>query len=184
MNITHDKATRQGDWWLVETTITADDGTTSRMLHRFPAETMEWRAAEYGIDPTDVETLLGIVMVEPWLTPDDWAAGSQLYDGTADVATAQKDHLKRCAAAKKRTNITTRPATPKAAHPLDPIRADHGIDLEVVALKTEHVRRIRAGIQADQNKPKQQVDRAAQWKQRLADEDQRRKGNRDGHHNN
>ncbi len=37
--------------------------------HIFPHVTLTWRAAEYGIDPTDTATLLDIVLHEPFL-PD------------------------------------------------------------------------------------------------------------------
>lgn len=40
--------------------------------HIFPKNTLAWRAAEYGIDPTDTETLLDIVLHEPFAPhPDD-----------------------------------------------------------------------------------------------------------------
>lgn len=35
--------------------------------HIFPEVTLTWRAAEYGIDPTDTATLLDIVLHEPFL---------------------------------------------------------------------------------------------------------------------
>ncbi|MGW6738667.1 hypothetical protein [Streptomyces sp. NPDC055013] len=35
----------------------------------FPQDTLEWRAAEYDIDPTDVEGLLDIVLHEPHKAP-------------------------------------------------------------------------------------------------------------------
>ena len=37
----------------------------------FPQNTLEWRAAEYGIDPDDVETLLDVVLHEPHLARVD-----------------------------------------------------------------------------------------------------------------
>lgn len=34
--------------------------------HAFPMETLDWRAAEYDIDPADTHTLLHIILYEPW----------------------------------------------------------------------------------------------------------------------
>ncbi|MER6171372.1 hypothetical protein [Streptosporangium sp. NPDC001681] len=40
--------------------------------HSFPHSTLEWRAAEYGIDPDDVDTLLDVILHEPYMaSPDD-----------------------------------------------------------------------------------------------------------------
>ncbi|WP_440063763.1 hypothetical protein [Streptosporangium sp. OZ121] len=36
-------------------------------MHIFPHSTFEWRAAEYGIDPDDLETLLDVILHEPWI---------------------------------------------------------------------------------------------------------------------
>lgn len=38
-------------------------------IHVFPQEALAWRAAEYGIDPSDTDTLLDIILHEPFL-PD------------------------------------------------------------------------------------------------------------------
>ncbi|MDF5756670.1 hypothetical protein [Spongiactinospora sp. TRM90649] len=38
-------------------------------IHMFPHSTFEWRAAEYGIDPDDLETLLDVILHEPYI-PD------------------------------------------------------------------------------------------------------------------
>lgn len=58
------------------------DGTTH--LHVFPADTLTWRAAEYGIDPADTTTLLDIVLHEPHLTDPD------TYDPPAAQALRQR----------------------------------------------------------------------------------------------
>ncbi len=39
----------------------------SVFLHCFPLDTMEWRSAEYAIDPNDRDTLLDLVLAEPWM---------------------------------------------------------------------------------------------------------------------
>lgn len=41
-------------------------------IHIFPHTALEWRAAEYGIDHDDVDTLLDVILHEPWIpAPDD-----------------------------------------------------------------------------------------------------------------
>lgn len=40
-----------------------------RDFHSFPLETLEWRAAEYDIDPADVDTLIDVIVHEPFV-PD------------------------------------------------------------------------------------------------------------------
>ncbi|HEY9659112.1 MAG TPA: hypothetical protein V6C65_11715, partial [Allocoleopsis sp.] len=45
-----------------------DDDTVSLNLHIFARDTIEWRAAEYDIDPeTDFDTLINIVLFEPFV---------------------------------------------------------------------------------------------------------------------
>jgi hypothetical protein len=84
----------------------------NRLLHLLPLDAMEWRAAEYGIDPADTATLLDIVIAEPHLTREDWASGTKLHDAP-DIDTARRDHLARCAVVKLRHRISIRaPHTP------------------------------------------------------------------------
>lgn len=45
------------------------DAEGKEHVHVFPQETLAWRAAEYGIDPADTDTLLDIILHEPFL-PD------------------------------------------------------------------------------------------------------------------
>jgi hypothetical protein len=54
------------DKFEVANRVTDDDGNTIMALHIFPPETLEWRSAEYGIDPEDTDTLLDIVLSEPY----------------------------------------------------------------------------------------------------------------------
>lgn len=60
----------ESDKFEVANRVLNDDGTTTMMLHVFPPDTLEWRAAEYGIDPTDLDTLLDIVLNEPFAEGD------------------------------------------------------------------------------------------------------------------
>jgi hypothetical protein len=134
--------------WIVTGSITDDTGKTLPYLHQFPCDTLEWRAAEYAIDPTDVDTLLDIVMAEPFLTPGDWASGKHIYNHPdADLATVRADHIARCGAVAGRAKLVTRPdgKQPGKPHPLDPIRSAHAhwVDPDVVSLKAQLVNRNR-----------------------------------------
>ncbi len=141
MRITIEEVSTRDDWWHVALNVTADDGSTSRMLHTFPTDTMEWRAAEYGIDHEDRSTLLDIVLVEAHLTPNEIAKGVALYDAP-DIDTARRDHLARCAAAKLRLRMSTR----AKGSPLDRVRAESVMHSEVIEVKREHVARTRAAV--------------------------------------
>jgi hypothetical protein len=63
--------------------------------HGFPPETLSWRAAEYGIDPNDVDTLLEIVLHEPHVNLHH-TDPTFLYN--TDEETARAAHLRRVAA--------------------------------------------------------------------------------------
>lgn len=46
--------------------VTDDEGNTTRLAYFFPPDTMEWRVAEYDLDPVaDADLLLDIVLFEP-----------------------------------------------------------------------------------------------------------------------
>jgi hypothetical protein len=117
----------------------------------FPKDSLEWRAAEYGL--TDADEILDIVLHEPYLPDapdrDDAAARAGLVTSTgpeaepitllnatstADAATA---HRLRIADAKRRSGRIAPPG--KGKDPLDVIRANHGIDAERVRAKREAI---------------------------------------------
>lgn len=70
------------DWWHI-----AHDDTTRSGLHLvvIPADSMHWRAAEYGIDPADAALLLDIVTHEH-LAPVHPEHPNFLYNTTATRA--------------------------------------------------------------------------------------------------
>lgn len=100
----------------------------------FPEDTLEWRAAEYGIDPNDTATLLDIVLTEPFLTPEDWANGPTLYDADT-IDDARTAHIARCAAVKLRHRISTR----EKNSPVSRVRDESPMNPEAIALKTQYV---------------------------------------------
>lgn len=143
MRIEHRTVSREmhsgEDSWVVEGLAHNDDGTTIRTVHLLPVDTLEWRAAEYGIDPADTATLLDIVLAEPYLSEEDWAAGYRLHDAP-DIATARRDHLARCARAKLRHRLSTR----TAGHPCRRVAEESPLHPEAIALKRQLVAQARA----------------------------------------
>ncbi len=139
MRVTFGEATQDSaGHWVVAVQRLHDDGTVQDGVHVFPADILEWRAAEYDVDPADTTTLLDIVLAEPYLTEEDHNTGSRLHDvGTVDGARA--DHLARCAKVKLRHRMTTR----GAKHPLDKIRREAVLHPDALAIKRELVRRSR-----------------------------------------
>ena len=129
----------QRQLWYAALTIADDTGATTRMAYAFPTDTMEWRAAEYGIAPGDTATLLDLVLAEPHLTPEEWATGHQLHTAP-DLDTARRDHIARCASAKLRCRMSTRTKD----SPLDRVRTESVMHPEVIALKAEVVAQARA----------------------------------------
>ncbi|MCQ8831751.1 hypothetical protein [Streptomyces malaysiensis] len=155
--------------------ITYQDVAGTVRHHVFPKNTLEWRAAEYGIDPTDTDTLLDIVLHEPH-TPhpddrlsadDDPAAAAGLMSmapvsrGTVragdlvpttlytaeTVEQAREAHLLRIQHTKANR---VRVSVPKGSKdPFDAIR-QRGIDPERVAAMAQHVDRTRRRLRGEQ----------------------------------
>lgn len=156
-SIRHTEVLLQGEHWFVRTLKMMDSGEEEESCHTLPLDTMEWRAAEYGIDPSDVETLLDIVLVEPYLTPGEWSEGFRLGDAPT-IEVARQDHIARIAKAKLRLRISTRKIDPEAraarseAAPGDPLptnfldrlRYESPMDPEIILIKESNVREHRS----------------------------------------
>lgn len=105
-----------------EISLLKPDGTIH--AHLMPTVALEWRAAEYGIDPADVDTLLSVVLHEPWMPLTDDGTGPHYADDGPDLwqadntDTARTAHLARVQACPVRIDV----AGVKA---LNPIRAAH-----------------------------------------------------------
>lgn len=141
----------RGHYWQVIYDVTYDNGFVTEHGHSIPKETLEWRAAEYQLDPVaEFETILDIVLAEPYIDEAEQVGrvtGQELIDAP-DIPTARAHHLSRCARAKLKHRITTRKVTSvrslvQLANPLDVIRNGAVIDPVVVAVKQEHVRKMR-----------------------------------------
>lgn len=123
--------------FVVAKTLTHDDGSVTNGTHVFPYDTLEWRAAEYGI--TDTSTLLDIVLAEPYLSEEDWT-GPRLHDADT-IDDARSAHVSRCAKAKLRHRMSTRD---KAKHDdLDRLKRESVLNPEAIWLKQQLVGRAR-----------------------------------------
>lgn len=113
--------------------LVQDDGTVIPGTHTFPEDTMEWRAAEYGIDPADLDTLLDIVLHEPHLPDDDQPELSLHNAPTIDAA--RDRHLARI-----KEISGEMPGNRPAG--FDPVREE----IKRIALVNERAIRVKAGF--------------------------------------
>lgn len=119
------------DCWQVVTRATGDTGIT----HVFPKATLEWRAAEYGIDPDDVDTLLDVVLHEQLLDEATAGAAVRSLASARSTADARQAHVSRLAGVKSGHRIDLGGKD----SPLDVIRARPGISVDGVREKREWV---------------------------------------------
>lgn len=118
------------------------------VLYFFPLDILEWRAAEYDIDQDDVDTLLDIVLNEPFLeeATDPYAA--------ATGAEGREAHRARIAELKSAGRGLQRAAGKREADPLQPVKDAHTafVDADEVAAKTKYVAQHRAARQAQERR--------------------------------
>lgn len=96
ITVDHAELRLEGDarWWCLAQDIEPDNGDAYPWYHLFPDDIFEWRCAEYGIDHDDTDTLLDVVLFEPYL--DHGAADPDLTHLDApSVAAARDYHLAR-----------------------------------------------------------------------------------------
>lgn len=133
--------TPRGPWARVVTLDPADAGPR---LAAFPLEALEWRAAEYGVDPHDVDALLDIVLHEPYLAEEPVA-----YTAPT-VHAARAVHLGRIADLKASGRRVSTLAGADGVDPLQPVRDAYAVllDVEQVAAKARYVERHRVAVRA------------------------------------
>ena len=97
--------------------------------HIVPTAALDWRAAEYGIDPDDTDTLLEAVLHEPFMEQAEdedgqqpkWADGSVDLLGAENTTVAREAHLARAKACRVRIDV-------KGVTALAPVRDGHRPD--------------------------------------------------------
>ncbi|MCX5522191.1 hypothetical protein OG342_04820 [Streptomyces bobili] len=130
--------TRQiGEQTCWQVSLVRPDGNT--VNHIMPTSALDWRAAEYGIDPTDTETLMEILLHEPHMAMvDDPQHGSQYADSGPDLwaadntDTAREAHVARIKDCIVHIDV-------KGARALDPVRSGHRPDLARIRRMREEV---------------------------------------------
>lgn len=121
--------------WRIE--VRGDDGSQAEYI--FPKSTLEWRAAEYGIDHADIDKLIHVILHEPYLTDPEEEGGAvrggpTLWESpsTHQAHAAHMQRIKDCP-----VNIDV-----AGSKHLDIIRQHHGIDpaqvRELAALVDTH----------------------------------------------
>jgi hypothetical protein len=125
-----------GGW--VHAHVERPDGM--HIQHSFPVDTLEWRAAEYDIDPADLDTLLDVVLAELHLTDltpgEDVTHPNGLFNAP-DIETAREHHLTRCGAVE---------VVGADAHVWDRVKRHAVMHPEALDLKRQHVARERARV--------------------------------------
>jgi hypothetical protein len=138
--------------------------------HCFPKDVFEWRAAEYGIDPTDMDTLLDVVLAEPFLSPADYARRESLHDAP-DIETARAAHLRRCAQGKLRSRVSTRSLRARgketAPDPLAVLRTESLMNSEAMVLKARMVSRMRQEYADRVEEPRTEEQRVKKLREQL-----------------
>lgn len=119
-------------------------GETS--FHWFPPDTMEWRSAEYGIDPGDRETLLDVVLAEGWFFDgiDPLEHPSSLYNSET-IDEARDFHLSRVAVVKADHSLASAPQNKRAlmrstsTDPREHVKKNSVFNREIIVAKREIV---------------------------------------------
>ncbi|WP_328494098.1 hypothetical protein OHS59_16185 [Streptomyces sp. NBC_00414] len=144
------------EFWLV--TMSLSGGLEHQ--HIFPIEALEWRAAEYGIDPADVDTLLDLILHESeipdpaqnrddaalrkgWVTSTDSDAEPVTLFRCASASEARTAHMLRVKDVKQnKVCVVEREGS------LDAIREDYlaFMDVGQVAAKAAFVDRHRSEL--------------------------------------
>lgn len=125
--------------------VLLDNGEKELIAYQFPVDTMEWRAAEYGLHPVDdKDTILDIVMAEAWMSEEDYLEDEpRLYD-CPDTETARKHHVSRCSRAKLKQRLATRK---KVDNPMLRVRDESPIHPEILEMKRMFVDDTRRKMQ-------------------------------------
>ncbi|MFI5473217.1 hypothetical protein ACIA6D_23625 [Streptomyces cacaoi] len=92
-----------------------------------PTIALEWRATEYGIDPTDVDTLLDVILHEPHMQMADDGAGPRFADDGPDVWTAETADAARTAHLARIKSCPVQIGV-RGAKSLDAVRTGHRPD--------------------------------------------------------
>ena len=154
--------------WVVAKTINPDIGPPVRLAHAFAEDIIEWRVAEYDMDPNDRDSLLEMILFEPHL--DDGVNDEHPLSllNAPTIADARDFHRSRINTKKGNGKVNTRKRAPNEnavansrsarfllidsgndpALPLDILKREMPIDPEIVEVKKEHIRLLRQAVRS------------------------------------
>lgn len=137
---------QQGNVISVEREMVRDDGSIIIGHHKFPVDTLEWRAAEYGIDPADLDTLLDIVIHEPFLGDPD-RPDLALHEAPT-VEEARAYHLERI---KKIKDKSKKVKASKADPVREQVKELAVMNPEAIKIKEKMVGKIRSKVKEEKD---------------------------------
>ena len=112
-----------------------DDGTIQPVGLATPIDTMEWRAAEYNIPASDINTLIDVMICERYMGPEVVGDPDTGLFTAPDIETARVAYLAKVAEIKLKYRLSTR----IKGGPLDVVRSQADHDPERLAVKGMHV---------------------------------------------
>ena len=86
--------------------IQNEDGTTRLLQLSLPADALEWRAAEYQIEPTEIDLLMDIVLYETIMPQDN--PGMPILYTASSIDEAREEHVGRVLEFKKKIRPVAR----------------------------------------------------------------------------
>lgn len=175
---------RPGAEDMIALAVNVTDGETS-IMHKFvfPADTPEWRIAEYGLDGWTTDELVELILMEHFMpqVPEDHPF--TLFNAPSREQ-AGAFHLARLEGAKRSALRVTKPAPALRARalnidvaevdptdPMDLVREKCAVDWEIVDIKRQMVEKKRANM----GRGGAQMDRLARYQLLLE-----REASRDG----
>lgn len=148
--VTDVESTMHGDLPIWRIIYDKGDGTVH--LQVMPQSILLSRAAEYDIDPTDTDTLIDMVLHEPFMAPEEGSGLPALFSAPS-VSSAREAHLARIAHAKEnRVSAVSAKRKAKGAgvsDPLDVMRRDHKVDHEMFNAIKNEVKALRSHLRKE-----------------------------------
>lgn len=93
--------------WLIYQTIELGDGSTRPYLQVSPYDQMEWRAAEYNINPSDLNTLIDIMICEQFIKSEWYHTDKSIWNSPT-IENAREALISEIAQIKLKYRISTR----------------------------------------------------------------------------
>lgn len=134
--------------WVISWTETDNEGNEKPVKLAMPLDMLEWRAAEYNIDPSDMNTLIDIAVCETYVPQAFYESPEGLFNAP-DITTAREAYLKQIAKVKLDYRVSTR----AKGSPLELIKSTHTHDSARMAYKGLNTLLIRHEIGAQELDP-------------------------------